>query len=502
MFDLLGGGSGHEPAHAGFIGDGMLHGAVLGHVFASPSVHAILSTLRVVGGKKGVLCIVKNYTGDRLNFGMALETAKAEGIQGAMLIVEDDCALPPGQGITGGRGIAGTVLVHKLAGALAAEGLDLITLVTRLQQEVLPQLYTLGIALSICHLPASSFATTNEDGNSSSSSTTIDRLASGRSMEIGMGIHGERGRALGELPLYNASKYVARIMVEAILTRLYHQRQQQEHQSQETQEENITSSLTVSNTTQSHLMSTTPHQPIILFINNLGALPSIELGIVTNDIIQLLQNEYHYYCIRVYAGTYMTSLDMNGISLSILPLPTVTSITNETISHWILQALDRPVTAPAWISIPYPTITTPSISRTISIPSPTSIPATATANTIEQSSGSILLVSRTTLVVIQQIVMKIIELEPLLTEYDTICGDGDCGHVMKKGGSKVLELMNTLLLDFPTTTTTLTASSLCEKLAVAISGSMGGTSGALIEICCRAMASYFIASNEVSIVSL
>ena len=134
---ISGGGSGHEPAHAGFVGEGMLSGAVLGNVFASPSVSAILAAIRVCGGKRGVLLVVKNYTGDRLNFGMAMEKAKQEGIAHSpsshytsittladsppfpgiacqMVIVDDDCALQKGKGITGGRGVAGTVFIHKV----------------------------------------------------------------------------------------------------------------------------------------------------------------------------------------------------------------------------------------------------------------------------------------------------------------------------------------------------------------------------------------------------
>lgn len=122
---IAGGGAGHEPAHAGFIGEGMLSGAVIGNVFASPSVSAILAAIRVVSGPKGVLLVVKNYTGDKLNFGMAMEKARQEKINVKMVIVDDDCALPIGKGITGGRGVAGTTFVHKIAGAAAAAGLSL-----------------------------------------------------------------------------------------------------------------------------------------------------------------------------------------------------------------------------------------------------------------------------------------------------------------------------------------------------------------------------------------
>jgi triose/dihydroxyacetone kinase / FAD-AMP lyase (cyclizing) len=122
---LSGGGSGHEPSHAGWIGRGMLTGVICGGIFASPSVSSILAAIRAVAhgpqfqNNGGILLIVKNYTGDRLNFGMAVERANEEGIDAAMVIVADDCALPRTKGITGARGVAGTVLVHKIAGAAA-----------------------------------------------------------------------------------------------------------------------------------------------------------------------------------------------------------------------------------------------------------------------------------------------------------------------------------------------------------------------------------------------
>lgn len=127
VIHLVGGGSGHEPAHAGFVGKGMLSGAILGNIFASPTVHSILAALRAAAGPPGVVVIVKNYTGDRINFGMAIEKARCEGINASMVIIDDDVALPPGVGITGGRGIAGTVLVHKILGRYPAAETEWLT---------------------------------------------------------------------------------------------------------------------------------------------------------------------------------------------------------------------------------------------------------------------------------------------------------------------------------------------------------------------------------------
>jgi dihydroxyacetone kinase len=111
---ISGGGSGHEPAHAGYVGEGMLTAAICGDVFASPPVDSILAGIRAVTGTEGCLLIVKNYTGDRLNFGLAAEQAKSEGYKVETVIVGEDCALPPPRGIAGRRGLAGTVLVHKV----------------------------------------------------------------------------------------------------------------------------------------------------------------------------------------------------------------------------------------------------------------------------------------------------------------------------------------------------------------------------------------------------
>lgn len=149
---ICGGGAGHEPAHAGFVGEGMLSAAVFGNVFASPSVSAILAAIRVCSGPKGVLLIVKNYTGDKLNFGMAMEKAKREKIDVRMVIVDDDCALPVGKGITGGRGVAGVVFVHKIAGAAAAAGRSLAEVHAEATNSV-KLIGTLGIALTTCTVP-------------------------------------------------------------------------------------------------------------------------------------------------------------------------------------------------------------------------------------------------------------------------------------------------------------------------------------------------------------
>ena len=147
---ISGGGSGHEPAHARYIGDGMLSAAVLGEVFTSPSSESVFQAIKAVGGKAGVLLVVKNYTGDRLNFGLAAEMARAAGIDVEMVIVDDDVALRASKPATGARGLAGTVFIHKIVGGAAAEGKRLKE-VAAAGKAAIESLATMGVSLSAAH---------------------------------------------------------------------------------------------------------------------------------------------------------------------------------------------------------------------------------------------------------------------------------------------------------------------------------------------------------------
>src|SRR4051812_40834033 len=150
---ISGGGSGHEPAHAGYVGRGMLAAAVAGDVFTSPSPDAVLAALRATAGPAGALLIVKNYTGDRLNFGLAAELARAEGIPVETVLIADDVALKDSAGHAGRRGLAGTILVHKVAGAAAESGASL-TAVAATARAAAGAVRTMGLALSSCTVPA------------------------------------------------------------------------------------------------------------------------------------------------------------------------------------------------------------------------------------------------------------------------------------------------------------------------------------------------------------
>ncbi|GAA2843329.1 dihydroxyacetone kinase family protein [Kribbella solani] len=260
---VSGGGAGHEPAHAGYVGPGMLTAAVVGDVFTSPSVDAVLAAIRAVGGPGGVLLIVKNYTGDRLNFGLAAEIARTEGHQVEMIVVADDAALAAGGGNAGRRGLAGTVLVHKVAGAAAEAGLPLAE-VKREALAAAGSIATMGVALSACTVPAA---------GKPGLELAMDEI------EWGLGIHGEPGVERGAIR-------PADEVVDALLGRLVADR------------------------------GIGAGDRVVLLVNNLGGTPTMELGIVARRAVTFL-GEQGIKVERAWVGTFLTALEMAGCSLSL-----------------------------------------------------------------------------------------------------------------------------------------------------------------------------------------
>ncbi len=254
---LSGGGSGHEPAHAGFVGEGMLTAAVCGDIFASPTVDAVLAGILAVTGPAGCLLIVKNYTGDRLNFGLAAERARQFGLNVEMVIVDDDVALPD---LPQARGVAGTLFVHKIAGALAENGADLAS-VAAAARKVVSKTKSIGMSLSTCTIPGS---------------PKEDRIPPGMA-ELGLGIHGEAG--VEQVEFKDASEAVA-----AMAARL------------------------------SAAMTDKPH---VALVNNLGGTSLIEMSIILNEIRRSAIGERINHIIG--PATMMTSLDMHGFSISVYP---------------------------------------------------------------------------------------------------------------------------------------------------------------------------------------
>ena len=254
---ISGGGSGHEPAHAGFVGEGMLTAAVCGDIFASPTVDAVLAGILAVTGSSGCLLIVKNYTGDRLNFGLAAERARQFGLNVEIVIVDDDVALPD---LPQARGVAGTLFVHKIAGALAENGADLAHIAAA-ARKVVSKTKSIGISLNTCTIPGS---------------PKEDRIPPGMA-ELGLGIHGEAG--VEQVEFEDASEAVA-AMVERL----------------------------------SAAMEEKPH---VAMVNNLGGTSVIEMSIILNEIRRSAIGERITHVIGPAA--MMTSLDMHGFSISAYP---------------------------------------------------------------------------------------------------------------------------------------------------------------------------------------
>ncbi|UUW73251.1 dihydroxyacetone kinase family protein [Pseudomonas oryzihabitans] len=266
---ISGGGSGHEPAHAGYVGDGMLTAAVAGDVFTSPSVDAVLAAIRAVAGPAGALLVVKNYTGDRLNFGLAAELARSEGIPVETVLVADDAALRHTVAPERRRGIAGTVLIHKLAGAAAAAGRSLAE-VASLARAASAELRSMGVALGACTVPA-----VGHPGF---------QLAEDE-VEWGLGIHGEQGVERG--PWLGADATVARLLDTLIEDGGYARGTR-----------------------------------LALLVNGLGATPPLELALMARaTLLQLRQRGL--VVARAWTGTFLSALDMPGCSLSLLPVDEV-----------------------------------------------------------------------------------------------------------------------------------------------------------------------------------
>lgn len=263
---VSGGGSGHEPLHAGFVGDGMLTAAVPGAMFTSPTPDAIEAAIRAADRGAGVLTIVKNYTGDVMNFDMATELVEGSGIDVRSVVVNDDVAVEDSTWTAGRRGVAGTVFVEKIAGASAARGDDLET-VAGIATRVNSHMRSMGVALAGCTVP---------HAGTPSFDLADDEI------EVGIGIHGEPGRLREKMT--DAHTIVATLMTA------------------------ISQDLDLSHGDE-----------VIVLTNGMGATPLSELYLVHREAVQLLAQS-GVRVLRSLVGNYVTSLDMQGASLSVLRL--------------------------------------------------------------------------------------------------------------------------------------------------------------------------------------
>ncbi|MCE5037286.1 dihydroxyacetone kinase subunit DhaK [Staphylococcus haemolyticus] len=256
---VSGGGSGHEPAHAGYVANGMLDAAVCGEVFTSPTPDKILDAIKAVDTGDGVLLIVKNYAGDVMNFEMAQEMAQMEDIKVERVIVNDDIAVSD---VEKRRGVAGTVFVHKYAGYLADQGLSLKDIKNKIEAFI-PKIKSIGMALTSPMVPTTGKYSFDIDD---------------KEMEIGIGIHGEKG-------LHREAIQSVDVIIERLLD---------------------------------ELLKEVKDQSLIVMVNGMGGTPLSELSIVAKYLNQQFQ-EHDIAAKQWFVGDYMTSLDMQGFSITVVP---------------------------------------------------------------------------------------------------------------------------------------------------------------------------------------
>ncbi|MDQ0322777.1 dihydroxyacetone kinase [Pararhizobium capsulatum DSM 1112] len=381
---VSGGGSGHEPAHAGFVGAGMLTAAVCGDVFASPSVDAVLAGILAVTGPAGCLLIVKNYTGDRLNFGLAAERARAFGLNVSMVIVDDDIALPD---LPQPRGVAGTLFVHKIAGAAAESGADLET-VTAAAKRVISSTKSIGMSLDTCTVPGS---------------PKENRIPHGMA-ELGLGIHGEAG--IEQVAFTDAKTAMAAVAAK--------------------------------------LQATIGEKSHVALINNLGGTSVLEMSVLTHELLNSAVGKHISHVVG--PAPMMTSLDMQGFSISLYPAGKAD-----------LDALGKAVTLSAW----------PGLHAVGSI-SIAALPDGLKPITPLPSDH------KPTREFLISCCNVLISAERDLNALDAKSGDGDTGSTLAGAARALIKAMDRLPLSDQT--------QLYRAIGLELSQTMGGSSGVLLAI--------------------
>lgn len=397
---ISGGGAGHEPMHGGFVGQGLLTAAISGETFASPSIDAVLAAIVQVTGPKGCLLVIKNYTGDRLNFTLAAQKARSiYGLQVETVIVKDDVAT------SAERGICGTLFVHKVAGAMSEEGKSLADIKTQVEQ-VIRDSVSLGVSMSVVRrLKAESIGL--------------------KKMEVGLGIHGEPGARTEAMA---SAKAIVEMLMEGLA---------QGRSSKGLPE---------------------PTDGLICMINNLGGVPPQEMCIL---VAELMRSKWGSSVKLLIGPAFLcTSLDMNGISLSLLPY-------SSQLAPWI----QAPVACSAWpkaVAPQFPELAPVKVKDCFEGVSPSSD---------ENVKG-----------ILEKACKALIEAKAELDRLDSKVGDADCGSTMAKAASSILEKQEQLPMADP--------KAFCACLSDLLGKTMGGSSGVLLSIMFMGMSSHLDGSNS------
>ncbi|PIC25620.1 hypothetical protein B9Z55_018482 [Caenorhabditis nigoni] len=387
---IAGGGSGHEPYAAGYVGKGLLTAAVAGNIFASPPSRNVQTALEVTKGKGAILFVI-NYTGDRLNFGLAAERFNASGGNSRVVTISDDVAIDNPNNRVGRRGLAGAVLTIKIAGAMSEEGRSLDEIYD-MSQKVVNSMGTLGVSLYPGSLP----------GKDRETDMSKDQI------EIGLGIHGEPGK-------FRASYESAHKIISGLMGTLKAKMEMKESDE------------------------------FVVLVNNLGSVSQLEMGIVNGEVLRWFEMEKMKVA-RFYSGTYMTSLDGHGISVTVLRA-----------DKSMIKYLDAPANAPGWI---------PSLSHRNKAQQPH---ADKNAPIEVESTGTSIHpdLARECL---NGVVKSMMDSEDQLNTLDAQSGDGDCGSTFASA-ARAIQKADKLDYEHPET--------LLKQLSVIFEQTVGGTSGAL-----------------------
>jgi triose/dihydroxyacetone kinase / FAD-AMP lyase (cyclizing) len=426
---ISGGGSGHEPAFAGFVGKGLLTASVAGTIFASPSAEQVRrAILTRVPTEKGVLVITMNYTGDVLNFGMAAEKAKAAGIETEFFAIADDVGVGREKGgKVGRRGIGGGILVLKMCGALAELGGSLPE-VYNLAKQASSSIVSVGASLEHVHVPGRAVPDAGSDEH-------IPQ----EEIEVGMGIHNEPG-----------SHRVSATLPELIKILL--------------------SQMLDPNDRDRAFVPISKSDQVVLFVNNLGGVSMLELAAITAEVTLQIQNDYKLHPVRTISGMFLTSLNGMGFSVSILKI----NDTGLGSGKSMLELLDLPAEAIGWAAPIRPPTWNAADNSTI-------MDAKPAAGPLESKPSNLTLDPQLASRALTAGLERVIASEPSTTHYDEIIGDGDCGIGLKRGGEAIIaELQKGNL---PTD-----AIAFINRIIPVVETTMDGTSGALYAIFLNALA--------------
>lgn len=379
---VSGGGSGHEPTHAGFVGEGLLDVAIAGNIFASPSAKQILNGLRAIKSEKGYLLIVKNYTGDILHFGLAAERAKALGMNVELVIVADDVAVGRTKnGLVGRRGLAGVILVHKISGAKSILGASLSD-IAQVSQKVIDNMVTVAASLDHCSVP----------GRGDDDELEILKP---NEIEVGMGIHNEPG-----VKKYSTIPKIGSLIDELLIYLL----------SQDDKERTY--------------VPFNDNDEVVLLVNNLGGTSVLELYAIGDMVLQKLAEIYSINPVRTYIGEFTTSLNGQGFSITLL------NATKAGGSE-IVSLLDMPSDSVGWTS---------RLSLKNHYKRIDKVKTFGCTN--ENITDFKSLDSRIFESSLRGGLIRVLSKELQITRYDTVAGDGDCGETLAAGCNALLEALN------------------------------------------------------------